>query len=154
MNNNNYINTPLHVVNFVASQASQSNFACAMNLLFWGSISYICCHFTLAALPPGMNISVQMRMKALHAFLINSHLPPHCVPILSYSNHVTFLHLVLFPFRLLKCPLFLVSVSRCRGWVLFTYAVEINENRLQWNLCNLLMVFVNSVISKVCLNEV
>ena len=34
MNNNNYINTPLHVVNFVASQASQSNFAYAMNLLF------------------------------------------------------------------------------------------------------------------------
>ena len=53
MNNYNYINTPLHVVNFVASQASQSNFAYAMNLLLWGSISYICCRFTFAALHAG-----------------------------------------------------------------------------------------------------
>ena len=35
MNNNDYINPPLHVVNFVASQASQSNFACAMNFFFF-----------------------------------------------------------------------------------------------------------------------
>ena len=50
MNNSIPINTPLHVVNFVASHISQSNFAFTMNLLFWGSISYICCRFTFAAL--------------------------------------------------------------------------------------------------------
>ena len=50
MNNSNSINTPLHVVNFVASQ---SNFAFTMNLLFWGSINYTCCRFTFAALHAG-----------------------------------------------------------------------------------------------------
>ena len=42
MNNSYSINTPLHVVNFVASQ---SNFAFTMNLLF--------CRFTFAALLAG-----------------------------------------------------------------------------------------------------
>ena len=46
----NSINTPLHVVHFVASQ---SNFAHTMNLLFWSSINYTCCRFTFAALHAG-----------------------------------------------------------------------------------------------------
>ena len=50
MNNSNSVNTPLHVVNLVASQ---SNFAFTMNLLFWGSINYTCCRFTFAALHAG-----------------------------------------------------------------------------------------------------
>ena len=50
MNKSNSINTPLHVVNFVASHTSHTDFAFTMNLLFWGSISYICYRFTFAAL--------------------------------------------------------------------------------------------------------
>ena len=50
MNNSNSINTPLHVVNFVASQ---SNFAFTMNLLFRSSINYTRCRFTFAALHAG-----------------------------------------------------------------------------------------------------
>ena len=50
MNNSNSINTPLHVVNFVASQ---SNFAYTVNLLFWGSINYTCCRFIFTELHAG-----------------------------------------------------------------------------------------------------
>ena len=50
MNNSNSINTPLHVVNFVASQ---SDFAFTMNLLLRGLINNTCCCFTFAALHAG-----------------------------------------------------------------------------------------------------
>ena len=61
MNNSNSINTPLHVVNFVASQ---SNFASTTNLLFRGSINYTCYRFTFAALrAEGMNICVEREVR-------------------------------------------------------------------------------------------
>ena len=54
MNNSNSINTPLHIVNFVASQ---SNFAYATKLLFRGSVNYTRYRCTFAAMrAEGMNI--------------------------------------------------------------------------------------------------
>ena len=64
MNNSNSINTPLHVVNFVASQ---SNFAFTMNLLFRGSVNYTPCRFTFAALhAEANNICVKAEGRLIH----------------------------------------------------------------------------------------
>ena len=55
MNNSNSINTPLHVINFVASL---SNFANDGSLLFRGSVNYTRYRFTFAGLhAQGMNIA-------------------------------------------------------------------------------------------------
>ena len=57
MNNSNFMNTPLHVVNFVASQF---NFSYTTNLLFRGSVNNTRYRFTFEALcAEGMNICTQ-----------------------------------------------------------------------------------------------